>query len=172
MNLTKLKQLHSIEDEEDEDELIPPAKTPRQSPVIKEVADNKVTMEVALREGDEIINGKLYPAHQFKPGNTASANRRGVQSATIQKMALGIRDMRMFKHFMRTAGVERAINEMMALEGKDYLTAFIAMVPYALPKIASVEYKSDDAVNIDEHQKQQHTVIIKDMRNNTEKKIK
>lgn len=173
MNLTKLKQLHSIEDdeiEEAEEVVDTPSRT---KPVVKEVVDGKATLEVALEDGDEIINGKLYKSYMFKPGNSAYTKRQeGPRDTTIQKIMWGIKDRRAFKHFMGTAAMDKAIDCLMELEGKDYLSAYIALVPYALPKIATIEYKSDEPISIDEHQKKkQSVVIIRNMSTGLERRI-
>lgn len=162
MNLDKLRKVHGIVDMEIEDD----------TTVIKEVTDSSVTMEVALQPGDEIIDGKLYKSYQFKPGNEAHKNRRGgMQEGTAMKYAISIKDKRMFRHWMSTAGLEKALMALQMLEGKDYLTAYLALAPYAMPKIASVEYKTSDDISTEIGGTQTHTITIRDMRTGTSKVI-
>lgn len=158
MNLSKLKQLHSIEDDDLElaEELV--------------VAGGQSTtyvsgMDIALQPGDEIIDGKLYKAYQFKPGNSMHKLRKeGARDATVQREVQEIHDLRMFKHWARTHGIQRCLEEIQKLEGKDFITAFLNIIPYALPKIAAVESKSsDEIIPIDAHQNQ-HTITVKDFR--------
>ena len=170
MDINKLRQLHPIEDEVDDildvaEELGLPAVdlTPRPKQVVKEVSGGKAMLEVTLEEGDEIIDGKLYKANQFKPGNKAHSKavmHTGPRNETIQRKMWQIRDRRAFKHFMSTVVMERTMDALMELEGKDLITAFISLAPYCLPKIATVEFKSDDPISIDEFQKSKQSVVI------------
>lgn len=180
MDINKLRQLHPIEDEAEDiidmaDKLGFSAAEimPKSRPVVKEVTDGKAMLEVQLEPGDEIIEGKLYKAWQFRPGNAAHTKRvEGPRDSTIQKRMWGIKDRRAFKHFMATTVTERAMDALMELEGKELLAAYIALAPYFQPKIATVEFKSDDPISIDEFQKsKQSVVIIKNMSTGITRKI-
>lgn len=183
MNLNKLKQLHSIPDEDEVDDIIEAAEeldlpvvelASKTRPVVKEVSGDRALMEVVLEPGDEIIEGKLYKAHMFKPGNKAHTGRQeGPRDSTIARKMWNIKDRRMMKHFMSTVGVEKAMDILMDMDGKDYFAGFVALVPYFMPKIASVEFKSDDTHSIDEYQKKskQSVVIIRNMSTGTERRI-
>lgn len=164
MDLNKLKQKHNIADE-DEVEYAEEVKPTDLTPSV-------YTQHILPEEGDEIIDGKLYRKWQFKPGNDAHAKRKeGPRQSTTMKYAISIKDKRMFRNWMSTVGLERALTELQLLEGKDYLTAYLALAPYAMPKIASVEYKTSDDVSTEIGDRQTHTITIRDMRSGTVKVI-
>lgn len=128
-------------------------------------------VELKLEEGDEVIDGKLYRAYQFKPGNDRWKNKPS-KSDHPTKLNLSIKDRKHFKAWMMTEGLEKVMNEMAALEGKDYITVFLALVPYAMPKIAAVEHKTgEETINLDKIQRT-HTITIKDMRTGKSKVIR
>lgn len=178
MDVNKIRQIHSIIEEEDEiletieevisePEYLPPP--PENTSALDLSIDQKFS------DGSEVLNGKYYKSYHFRPGNDLGKKTKGlIYTPTIEKLLIRhpVKDVREFKILVRTAGVEKLFNTMMDLEGRDFVTAMTAVMPYCMPKLGAVDGKStDDIIDITDMQKQPHTIIIQNMRTGLTKNI-
>jgi len=105
----------------------------------------------------------------FEKGHTLSVGigRKGKEDKTISKQLMTVvEDKKAFKHKVQTVGLTRLWLIMENLPDLQFLQTMIAVMPYAIPKIASIEARDDkgnEIHNIDDAQ-QVHTITIKDMR--------
>lgn len=160
MDVTKLKQKHKIEEDTPWDD--EPTETSKELAPVPVGYDDHIILE----DGTEIINGKTYRPNQFKPGNREFEKRQNVTGTAPKiaiRKALEATSLRSLKYAVCTAGVERFMQEMNLLEGKDFITAFLSIAPYCMPKIAAVDFKSGETEAIP-LEGRVHTITIKDFR--------
>ena len=128
-------------------------------------------MRISIEEDQppEVIDKRKHLPHAFTKGNTASVGigRKGLTDKTISKQLMHVvEDKRAFKQKFNTVGLTRLWLCLEQLPDNDYVRCAIAILPYMLPKMASVEVRDEEGNkihNIDDAQ-QVHTITIKDMR--------
>ena len=128
--------------------------------------------KLKIHIGAELIEGKAYLPHEFKPGNTLGGDsRKGLTFATLKERTemrmQKVKNLPTFKRLIATEGIERVWNIMQRLDDLDFLRTFILIAPYCLPKIAAVEHRStdyNDNDNITELKEITHTIVVKDFR--------
>lgn len=104
----------------------------------------------------------------MKGSNLATFNKGKLHTVKQLREAIAVNDWKQLKLYMSTLGIQRYMMELDKLEGKDYITAFMAILPFVKGKIANVDAFAEDE---EEGKKKQinHTITIKDMRNGTER---
>ncbi len=104
---------------------------------------------------------------RFQKGNNLGGRRKGVLNKNTQlKQSLSLHGWKELKDYVETHGISRFIAEMERLEGKDYIIAFLGILPYVKPKIANISYYQDEPGSKGRIEAQ-HTITIKDMRDGT-----
>ena len=119
-------------------------------------------------------SGELLPNNkpwQFKKGhNLATGRPKGSLNKTTELMnEFGIDDVKKLKKYMDSIGISRFIKEMESLEGKDYIVAYLGLLPYVRGKVANIEVSEEEGTS--KRLQTTHTITIKDMRNNTTSSI-
>ena len=121
-------------------------------------------------------SGELLPDNKqdkpwlFKKGNSAGGRNKGSLNKTTQLLnEIGITNVKQLKKYMDGVGVARFIKELEQLEGKDYIVAYLGLLPYVRGKVANVEVIDDE----DRVHKltTTHTVTIRDMRDGSTMEI-
>lgn len=111
---------------------------------------------------------KQLRPYAFQPGNTAGVGigRKGKQVATIGKQLVNsVEDKKAFKHKFNTIGLTRLWLCMEHMHDFDFVKCAIAVLPYCMPKVASVEDRDTGKEIHDITDLQQtHTITIRDMR--------
>ncbi len=102
---------------------------------------------------------------RFQKGNDLGGRRKGVLNKnTLLKHELSIQNWNDLKGFIEGEGISRFIDQMEALDGKDYIIAYLGILPYVKPKIANIEVREDnDKPKFDKN----HTITIRDMTKGT-----
>ena len=126
-------------------------------------------MKTGTTDAIEIIKGKEYKPWHFKPGNkAASINKGQAKASTIKAQALTIIDRKQFKIWVNTYGLTRIMAIMETMNDTDFLKAIFQVMPYCLPKLASVQYRDEeDNIHSIAGNLSNHTITIKDMNNGT-----
>ena len=113
----------------------------------------------------EIINGRKYKSYQFKPGNQLGKNNKDKKKGVTAIAKFNrIEDSREFKQWVKTYGLTRVRAIMETMNDMDFIRTFVFIAPYCLPKIASVEQRSEDKIQSIDREQVTHTVTVRDMR--------
>ena len=113
---------------------------------------------------------KQFQQYAFTVGNKAAVGigRKGKQDKTVSKQLMTtIEDKKAFKHKVQTVGLTRLWLIMESMHDLDFARTMLAVLPYTMPKIASVEDRDGKEIHDITDLQQMHTITIKDMRNNT-----
>ena len=107
---------------------------------------------------------------RFQKGNDLGGRRKGVLNKNTQlKQGLSLNNWKELKGYIETVGISRFVADMERLEGKDFIVAFLGILPYVKPKIANIPFEDEQgnkptlAMN--------HTVTIRDMRDGSTKEL-
>src|SRR5476651_1121022 len=74
---------------------------------------------------------------RFQKGNDLGGRRKGILNKnTLLKHELSIQNWNDLKGFIEGEGISRFIDQMQDLDGKDYIIAYLGILPYVKPKIA------------------------------------
>ncbi len=108
---------------------------------------------------------------KFKAGNKAATANKGIKhSDSIDLPTILASDFKQLKKYITTLGVQKFVDALEQLEGKEYITAYIAILPYVKGKIANVD-ASDEEDKPNKHNIT-HTVTVKNMMDGSVKTLK
>lgn len=100
---------------------------------------------------------------RFQKGNDLGGRRKGVLNKNTQmKQSLSLHSWKELKDYVETHGISRFIAEMERLEGKDYIIAFLGILPYVRGKIGNIPHEDEPGKK--RSLELNHTITIKDMR--------
>jgi len=100
---------------------------------------------------------------RFQKGNDLGGRRKGVLNKNTQlKQNLSLHSWKELKDYVETHGISRFIAEMERLEGKDYIIAFLGILPYIRGKVGNIPYEDEPGKK--RGFKLNHTITIRDMR--------
>ena len=123
----------------------------------------------------EIINGRVFYTPtgrwRFVPGNKLGEKARGVQQQKLPDLRkdLNVSNWNKLKDFINNEGIEKFVEEMQQLDGREYIAAYLGIVPFVKGKIANkTEDRDDVQKKID---KRTHTITIRDMRDNSQQEV-
>ena len=126
------------------------------------------------------INGKEYKGSWFKPGNTetqkvdySKRDTSGLHAVTIERKMCSAKTVKDFRVLLGTVHLERANKILCMLPDEEFMKVYMdKLLPFFMPKIAAVEFKSNENKVYDITELQEtHTITVKDMRSGMNYKI-
>jgi len=137
------------------------------------VPEEKVFHTLQSGEKVEVINGRYKDPTtgkwKFAPGNQIAKVNKGTLRPKVPSEfgeKLSVSDWEKLTIYVETKGIEAFIQEMGTLQGRDFIVAYLGILPFVKPKIASVEVKDPKGkkTKLDKN----HTITIRDMRDGSE----
>ena len=132
--------------------------------------ENKIIDEDSGEIMPDKSSNKPWLFKKGTPKPEGSGRQKGQLNKTTQLLnEIGITNVKQLKKYMDGVGVARFIKELEQLEGKDYIVAYLGLLPYVRGKVANVEVIDDE----DRVHKltTTHTVTIRDMRDGSTMEI-